>query len=106
MDLVYASLDRRAAAAPEPAQEVSELLGALWAHAAPDDGLEHITGRAEDQRVDLLFFLLTTDPAAPGARSAVDRTEALLRRCHQASPSVHRRYLPPRPLAEATRPTR
>ncbi|GAA2829010.1 hypothetical protein GCM10010441_61840 [Kitasatospora paracochleata] len=98
MDVVYASLRRRRPE-PAPAGEVAEVVGALWAHALPSDGLEHATARSEDDRIDLLLYLLTptshptdhlTDqPTAP------TRAHALLTRSHRASPLLHRRYLPP-----------
>ncbi|MFB8205993.1 hypothetical protein [Kitasatospora purpeofusca] len=92
MDVVYASLHRRQRAAPEPAAELAEALGALWAHATPGDGLEHVTGCPEADRIDLLMYLST---AARPQGDAVCRVEALLVRCHDASPLLRRRYLPP-----------
>ncbi|MER5642657.1 hypothetical protein ABT095_37690 [Kitasatospora sp. NPDC002227] len=98
MDVVYASLRRRR---PEPARvgEVAEVVGALWAHALPADGLEHASARSEDDRIDLLLYLLTRTPTPPhlAAPDAVQRADALLARCHQASPRLHQRYLPPEP---------
>jgi hypothetical protein len=95
MDIVYASLFRRSAAGEPPPGETAEVLGALWAHATPDDGLEHASCRAEHDRIDLLIYLLTrpTDPDDP---CPLHRAEALLRRSHQASPLLRSRYLPPR----------
>ncbi|MFC5663621.1 hypothetical protein ACFP3U_11585 [Kitasatospora misakiensis] len=95
MDIIYASLHRRQQAAPEPAAEVAEVLGALWAHATPGDGLEHVTGRPEADRIDLLMYLATATATRPVA-DAPCRAEALLTRCHDASPLLRRRYLPPR----------
>ncbi|GAA2753204.1 hypothetical protein [Kitasatospora cinereorecta] len=96
MDVVYASLRRRR---PEPARagEVAEVVGALWAHALPSDGLEHATARSEDDRIDLLLYLLTRTPTPlhPAAPGAVQRAGALLARCHRASPALYRRYLAP-----------
>ncbi|MGW7574978.1 hypothetical protein [Streptomyces sp. NPDC054765] len=95
MDIVYASLYRRTWGCAESASEVAEMLGVLWAHARPEDGLEHASGRAEGDRVDLLMYLLTIDPTTPGFRSVTHRANSLLRRCHAASPLMRRRYLPP-----------
>ncbi|MFD4371103.1 hypothetical protein [Streptomyces sp. NPDC058486] len=95
MDFVYASLRRRARVHAGPTGEVAEALDALWAHATPEDGLEHASGRSEQDRVDLLMCLLTLDRSAPGFRSPVHRASSLLRRCHEASPLMRGRYLPP-----------
>ncbi|MET9581243.1 hypothetical protein AB0929_27330 [Streptomyces massasporeus] len=95
MDMVYASLNRRTGVLGEPTNEVSEVLGVLWAHTTPEDGLEHASGRSEWDRVDLLICLLTLDPTAPGYLSVTHRAGALLRRCHAASPLMRHRYLPP-----------
>ncbi|MFD5141786.1 hypothetical protein [Streptomyces sp. NPDC058401] len=95
MDIVYASLRRRTRAPDDTTSEMSEALGTLWAHATPGDGLEHASGRSEQDRVDLLMYLLTHDCAAPGSRSAVHRASSLLHRCHAASALMQRRYLPP-----------
>ncbi|MEU6479891.1 hypothetical protein ABZ858_23985 [Streptomyces sp. NPDC047017] len=95
MDIAYSCLKRRVGVPAEPASEVAEVLGALWAHAVPEDGLEHALGRAEEERFDLLIYLLTLDPTAPGFRSVTHRAHALLTRCHEASPLMRRRYLPP-----------
>nr|BEK64524.1 hypothetical protein KPHV_17510 [Kitasatospora purpeofusca] len=92
MDVVYASLHRRQQAAPEATAELAEVLGALWAHATAGDGLEHVTGRPEEDRIDLLMYLST---AAGPRGDALCRVEALLTRCHDASPLLRRRYLPP-----------
>jgi hypothetical protein len=95
MDIVYASLSRRSTAGEPPPGETVEVLGALWAHATPDDGLEHASCRPEPDRVDLLLYLLTQSPDAPGAGSPLHRAEALLSRSHRASPLLQHRYLPP-----------
>ncbi|WP_345694674.1 hypothetical protein [Kitasatospora terrestris] len=96
MDLVYASLQRRRPG-PGSSGEKAELLAALWAHALPDDGLQHATARVvEPDRVDLLLYLLrpgpTADPAPPAAAAY-----ALIARSHRASPLLRRRYLTPVP---------
>ncbi|MCK8438734.1 hypothetical protein G3I77_38850 [Streptomyces sp. D2-8] len=95
MDIVYASLRRRTRAPDDPASEVSEALSTLWAHATCEDGLEHASGRSEQDRVDFLMYLLTHDCGALGFCSAVHRASSLLRRCHAASALMQRRYLPP-----------
>ncbi|GAA4983940.1 hypothetical protein [Kitasatospora paranensis] len=101
MDIVYASLRRRHHL-PARAGEAAEVTGALWAHATPDDGLEHATAVVEPDRVDLLLYLLTRTPPTPAAPTAVQRAADLLTRCHQASPHLRRSYLPPTPPAAAT----
>lgn len=101
MDLVYTSLRRRGEARPRPtaeSTELAEVLGILWAHTAPADGLEHITGTVEGDRIDLLMFYLSATAATPAGasgRDCVERAAALLSRSHQASPVLHQRYLPP-----------
>lgn len=95
MDIVYTSLRRRPATPSQPAGEVAEVLGILWAHATPEDGLEHITASLNDDRVDLLMYLLPSDPTTPTAHRPLHRAAALLDRSHRASPVLHRRYLPP-----------
>ena len=95
MDIVYTSLQRRPAAQPQPAGEVAEVLGILWAHTTPEDGLEHICGSLDSDRVDLLMYLLPSDPTAHTAHGPLRRAAALLARSHHASPALHRRYLPP-----------
>ncbi|GAA2746776.1 hypothetical protein [Kitasatospora cinereorecta] len=99
MDLVYASLDRRPGAAapdPDPVDEAAEALAALWAHAAPDDGLEHANARVEPGRIDLLLFLLPGQHR-PGPADAVRRAAVLLARCYRGSTLLSARYLPPVP---------
>ncbi|WP_030941399.1 hypothetical protein [Streptomyces sp. NRRL S-646] len=95
MDIVYTSLRRRTRAPDEPASELVEALSTLWAHATLEDGLEHVSGRSEWDRVDFLMYLLTNDCGALGFCSAVYRASSLLRRCHEASALMQRRYLPP-----------
>ncbi len=97
--MVYISLDRRIAPELDPGGEVSEAVDALWAHATAADGLEHASGHAGSDRLDLLLYLLTPEvgtAALPvAAQCGTWRAAALLARCHRASPSWHRRYLPP-----------
>lgn len=61
--------------------EVDRLVDALWAHAAPVQGLEHVHGRAEASRVDLIFFFRQNDHAKDVAHRALD----MLCHCHEAS---------------------
>ncbi|MFG2236599.1 hypothetical protein ACGFNX_42600 [Streptomyces sp. NPDC048723] len=95
MDCVYTSLRRRPEVPPTWAGEVAEVLGILWAHTTPEDGLEHISGSLESDRVDLLLYFLSPDPTSPAAHGPLHRAAALLARGHQRSPTLHRRYLPP-----------
>ncbi|MFE0459426.1 hypothetical protein ACFW1A_09220 [Kitasatospora sp. NPDC058965] len=95
MDIVYASLRRRPTAPVHVTGEVAEVLGILWAHARPDDGLEHICGAPVHDRLDLLLYLLPSAAVGSAAPDSVRRTVALLARCHLASPTLRRRYLPP-----------
>ncbi|WP_037606851.1 hypothetical protein [Streptacidiphilus rugosus] len=96
MDVVYTFLTRRAPVADQTA-EVSEAVDVLWAHAEPDDRLEHAGGRAEADRLDLLLFFLPADGTEPD-HSAEQRAVALMRRAHRASPLLRGRYLtPPEP---------
>ncbi|GGS09236.1 hypothetical protein Snoj_13580 [Streptomyces nojiriensis] len=95
MDCVYTSLRRRPEVTPTPAGEVAEVLGILWAHATPKDGLEHISGSLDSDRVDLLLYFLSPDPNSPTAHGPLHRAAALLARGHQRSPTLQRRYLPP-----------
>jgi len=95
MDIVYTSLSRRPAAGLPSPGEAAEVLGALWAHAIRDDGLEHASCRAQSDRVDLLLYLLTRPAGASDARSPLHRAEALLNRSCLASPLLRNRYLPP-----------
>ena len=99
VDIVYTSLDRRPAIRPAPAGEVAEVLDALWAHTTPDDGLEHVSGNAEPDRINLLLFLLPPD-TDHAAADAAHRAARLLARCHQASPLLQHRYLTPPPVAD------
>ncbi|MFF1792290.1 hypothetical protein ACFVX9_38235 [Kitasatospora sp. NPDC058243] len=110
MDVIYAALHRRQSAGPVPAGEAAEAAEAtevdkageaaevravLWAHARPDDGLQHITVRSEADRVDLLVYLASRDPAV--AEDTLSRAHVLIARGHQASPLMRRRYQPPAP---------
>ena len=97
MDVVYASLQRKESG-PVPAQEASEVVGILWAHARPGDALQHITARSGPDRIDLLFYLLSRRPA-DGPSDAVDTAYTLIARGHRASPLLARRYHPPVPAA-------
>ncbi|SEP09377.1 hypothetical protein [Actinacidiphila rubida] len=91
MDIVYATL-RRSPTVTETHGEVGEVTAILWAHATSDDGLEHVSGRCEADRLDLLLYFLSFTPGRPQAPA---RAGALLARCYQASPAMRRRYLAP-----------
>ncbi|MGW4650180.1 hypothetical protein [Kitasatospora sp. NPDC004289] len=95
MDIVYTSLDHRPGTLPDSLTEVPEALDALWAHATPEDGLEHASARSEPGRLDLLLFLLPPDGAGAGATTC--RAAALVARSYRNSPVLNRRYLPPVP---------
>ncbi|MGW2398666.1 hypothetical protein ACWCYY_19150 [Kitasatospora sp. NPDC001664] len=97
MDIVYTSLDHRPGTLPDSLTEVPEALDALWAHATPEDGLEHASARSEPGRLDLLLFLLPPDRAGAGAEAATGRAAALVARSYRNSPVLKRRYLPPVP---------
>ncbi|MER8035465.1 hypothetical protein [Streptomyces hydrogenans] len=47
----------------------------LWAHAVPDDGLEHIRVRCAPHGMDVVLFL-----SAPGDASALQAVDLLLER--------------------------
>jgi hypothetical protein len=98
MDIVYLGLDRRPAVQPpDPATENTEAVDAVWAHAVPTDALEHVRARAGPSRIDLMLFFRT---APRNARAdTLDRAAALVVRCHQSSPVLRHRYLPPPPGA-------
>lgn len=100
MDIIYTSLERRPEVGPAPASEVAEAVDALWAHATAHDGLEHASGHAEPDRIDLLLYLLTPQATAPLAPDAAQRAAALIARCHHDSPLLNHRYLPPVPRDE------
>ncbi|KJY32939.1 MULTISPECIES: hypothetical protein [unclassified Streptomyces] len=95
MDVVHASLRRRDRGAVA-SQEASEVVGILWAHARPGDALQHITARPQDDRVDLLLYLLTRR-TADGPSDPVASAHTLIARGHRASPLLSRRYHPPAP---------
>ncbi|GAA3031849.1 hypothetical protein GCM10020229_49100 [Kitasatospora albolonga] len=92
MDIVYASLVRQESGEPTSVGEASELVGALWAHALPEDGIEHASVRVLLERVVILFFLRRADRFGGSPEGRVGR---LLQRCHRASPLIRSRYLPP-----------
>ncbi|MGW4383785.1 hypothetical protein [Kitasatospora sp. NPDC004531] len=94
MEIVYASLHRRTAADPAPPGETGEVIEILWAHALPEERLQHLTARSENDRVDLLVYLLN---AGTAARPPLTVAHDLLARSHRASPLLRRRYLPPAP---------
>ncbi|GLW74510.1 hypothetical protein Kpho02_68080 [Kitasatospora phosalacinea] len=93
MDIVYASLRRKEPedALPGEARAVVEI---LWAHALPDEALQHITARSESDRIHLLLYLLTPQHT-DGPSGAVDTAHALIARGHHNSPLLKSRYHPP-----------
>ncbi|SEM36058.1 hypothetical protein [Streptacidiphilus jiangxiensis] len=104
MEIVYGSFERRTPG--EPPGEVAEALSALWAHARPEDGLEHASGRPDSERLGVLLFLLTRTIGEPSSNGALQRAARLLERSHQASPVLRDRYLPPRvPVPDTRRPS-
>ncbi|MCC9309370.1 hypothetical protein LN042_20175 [Kitasatospora sp. RB6PN24] len=96
MEIIYASLIPRQLDDGAQSGNEAEVVDALWAHAVPGDGLQHVSARPAPGRVDLLVYLLTLD--SPGAPSALQRAHALIARSHQISPWLNRRYLSPEPL--------
>ncbi|MFG2693636.1 hypothetical protein [Kitasatospora sp. NPDC048407] len=96
MEIVYASLHRRSTTDPVPPNEVGEVLGILWAHARPEENLEHVSARSERDRLDLLLYLLTPRPGA-ATPPPVAAAHSLLVRSHQASPVLRRRFQAPTP---------
>ena len=95
MDIVYTSLHRRPAVDADPVVEVAEAVDALWAHTVPGDGLEHASALPTPERLDLLLYLLTPDPAHSRVPDPVQRAASLLARCYRSSPALNHRYLPP-----------
>ncbi len=93
MDIVYASLRRKEPGGVPPG-ETGEVVGILWAHTLPAEALQHITARSEDDRIDLLLYLLTSrhtdDPS-----DAVATAHTLISRGHRNSPLLSHRYHPP-----------
>lgn len=74
--------------------EVDRLVDALWAHADPVQGLEHVRGRAEASRVDLIFFFRQID--IDYANDVAHRVLDMLCRCHEASSLLATIYEHPR----------
>ncbi|SEK78996.1 hypothetical protein [Streptacidiphilus jiangxiensis] len=95
MDIVYASFERDPTAPAAGPGEANEVLDVLWAHAHPEDRLEHARARPGPHRLDLLLFLRSCSTPGP-----VHRAAALLRRSHAASPLLQRRYLQPTPASD------
>ncbi|MEV7117440.1 hypothetical protein [Kitasatospora griseola] len=98
MDIVHVGLRRREPGPASP-DEANETVGILWAHALPGDALQHITARSDTDRLDLLIYLRTRDPA-DARPPAVDAAHTLIRRGHQASPVLARRYFAPEPATD------
>lgn len=94
--MFYTGLFHRHPGPTDRPSECADAVDALWAHAHPDDGLQHVSALPEAGRIDLLLYLTTRD--APGVPSALRRAHTLIARSHRQSPLLHRRYLPPEPL--------
>lgn len=101
MGIVYTRLERRPLVAPAPVGEIDEAVQALLAHATPDDGLEHASGRIGPNRIDLLLYLLPPSRPELVAVDASQRAADLLARSHRSSPLLNHRYLPPAPTAKS-----
>ncbi|MEU1287961.1 hypothetical protein [Kitasatospora sp. NPDC005856] len=97
MEIVYASLHRRPAAEPAAVGEVAEIIDAVWAHSIAEDNLEHVSGQAGCDRIDLILFLRGVD--GPDVENAQRRVRALLQRSRLASSVLRDRYLAPHPPA-------
>ncbi|WP_030463927.1 hypothetical protein [Kitasatospora sp. NRRL B-11411] len=102
MDVVHTGLERRRTAPVAAATEEAEAVDALWAHADPGDGLEHITARSCADRIDFLLFYLSRTPGRPS--DAADRAHLLITAAHRASPLLRQRYLPLEPSTSAGHP--
>jgi hypothetical protein len=88
--LVHAALIRRDGAAVDPA-EAARAVDALWAHAGPEDRLEHIRARpGDDGRVELILFFRSQDGADP-AHSAAE----LIGRTHRTAAEMRQLYAEP-----------
>ncbi|MFI2609532.1 hypothetical protein [Kitasatospora sp. NPDC018619] len=57
------------AAAPSGEAEAAEVQAALWAHAGPDDGLEHVRARAVPDGVGLVLYVRAADETAARTRA-------------------------------------
>jgi hypothetical protein len=88
MHLVRAVLTRRSSA--PPSADGRELVDILWAHALPEDGLEHARCRLGPDRADLALFIRETEHSSP-----VQQAAALLGRCHSASAVLTATYEQP-----------
>ncbi|MGW0207540.1 hypothetical protein ACWDZ8_17605 [Streptomyces sp. NPDC003233] len=88
---MHAAMWVRAGVHAGPA-EASRLVDALWAHADPLEGLEHVHGRAEERHVDLIFFFRQSDYG----QGVTQRAISMLSRCHEASELIAAIYERPR----------
>ncbi|MFJ6722309.1 hypothetical protein [Streptomyces sp. NPDC091259] len=102
MDIVYASLVFRHPGEAPHAHQAAEAADALWAHALPGVGLQHVSAHCHSGRVDFLLYLMSPD--SPGTPGAEVRAHALITYGQRISPVLNRRYLPPGPLTEQTNP--
>ncbi|MFB7125931.1 hypothetical protein [Kitasatospora sp. NPDC056273] len=57
------------AAAPSGEAAAAEAQAALWACAAPDDGLEHVRARAVPEGVGLVLYVRAANEAAARSRA-------------------------------------
>ncbi|MFD3992833.1 hypothetical protein [Streptomyces sp. NPDC058548] len=90
MHAVYASLTALPGVVVGP-DDANELTDSLWAHAAQEDGLEHVLVRAQAaDRVDLIMFLLEGSHPDPLRQAA-----ALIRGCYSASGTLPSKYQEP-----------
>ncbi|MET9951466.1 hypothetical protein ABZ135_07935 [Streptomyces sp. NPDC006339] len=74
MRVVLASLTR-ASGSPHRAETLAVVTDLLWAHALPEDGLEHVKPRSTDCGIDLYLFVRADgdDPAVAQMRPLLDR---------------------------------
>jgi hypothetical protein len=68
MHAIHMALSRHAGVSASR-WDTDELLDAIWAHSAKDDGLEHVRLRAGPDRMDLVFFLHEDSEIEPFGRA-------------------------------------
>ncbi|MFI5982548.1 hypothetical protein ACIBEA_16935 [Streptomyces sp. NPDC051555] len=103
MEIVYASLVLRRPDECATQQTAAEAVDALWAHALPEAGLQHVSARCEAGRIDFLLYLMS--PAELGVPAAEYRAHTLIAHGQRTSPLLNLLFLPPRPLAATAHPT-
>ncbi|MFJ7204576.1 hypothetical protein ACIQWR_13690 [Streptomyces sp. NPDC098789] len=96
MEIVYASLVLRRPDECATQHTAAEAVDALWAHALPEAGLQHVSARCEPGRIDFLLYLMS--PAVLGAPTAEHRAHTLISHGQRTSPLLNLRFLPPQPL--------